>query len=216
MTVSPDVQRVLLAAIPTLRASALSLSGKPDRADDLVQQVLVKAWHHIDSFEPGTSMAAWLYTIMRNEFYTEFRKRRREVEQSTSALSAGVSSGASQDSHMSVQEVQSALQTLRADQREALMLVGVWELSYEEAAGICHCAVGTMKSRVNRGRARLASLLAGDASTRRYADQAGNLPNGNGAKETVPAGPRAVAPARDTHSSARNQTRRWRVVAVGD
>lgn len=214
MRVSPDVQRVLLAAIPTLRASALSLCGKPDRADDLVQQVLVKAWHHIDSFEPGTSMAAWLYTIMRNEFYTEFRKRRREVEQTTSALAARTSSTASQDSHMSVQEVQAALQRLRADQREALMLVGVWELSYEEAAGICRCAVGTMKSRVNRGRARLAGLLAGGVTGKRGGDQADSSPEG--AKRPAPGNQRTPAPLSNTPSPGRNQTRRCRVVAVGD
>lgn len=172
MTVSPDLQRVLLAAIPTLRASALSLCGQPDKADDLVQQALVKAWHHIDSFEPGTNMAAWLYTIMRNEFYTEFRKRRHEVQESVSALSARLSGSASQDRHMDVREVQAALQKLRADQREALLLVGVWELSYEEAARICHCAVGTMKSRVNRARGRLTELLSGGAPARPHRDQA--------------------------------------------
>lgn len=214
MRVSPDVQRVLLAAIPTLRASALSLCGKPDRADDLVQQVLVKAWHHIDSFEPGTSMAAWLYTIMRNEFYTEFRKRRREVEQTTTALAARTSSTASQDSHMSVQEVQAALQRLRPDQREALMLVGVWELSYEEAAEICRCAAGTMKSRVNRGRARLAGLLAGDVTGKRGVDRADNP--SDGAKRTASADQRGPAPLPNTPSPGHNQTSRCRAVAVGE
>ncbi|MGH7104276.1 MAG: sigma-70 family RNA polymerase sigma factor [Acetobacteraceae bacterium] len=161
MSVSLDLQRMLLDAIPTLRASALSLSGQPDQADDLVQQALLKAWHHIDSFEPGTNMAAWLYTIMRNEFYTEFRRRRREVQGSDSAFSAELSDTASQDRHMDVREVQAALNKLRPEQREALMLVGVWELSYDDAAEICRCAVGTMKSRVNRARGRLAEFLSG-------------------------------------------------------
>lgn len=174
MSVSPDLQRMLLEAIPTLRASALSLSGQPDQADDLVQQALVKAWHHIDSFEPGTNMAAWLYTIMRNEFYTEFRRRRREVQGAGGAFATASSDTASQDRHMDVREVQAALNKLRPEQREALLLVGVWELSYEEAAEICRCAVGTMKSRVNRARGRLAEFLSGTPG-RPHDRQAGTL-----------------------------------------
>ena len=161
----------LLAAIPKLRAFAVSLSGKSDRADDLVQETLVKAWANLGSFQQGTNMMAWLYTILRNEFYTEFRKRRRDVPDSDGKFAAGLTSHATQDSHMEFQDFRAALERLADDQREALILVGASGLSYEDAAQVCSCAVGTMKSRVHRARARLAELLAsqppGTGATRR-------------------------------------------------
>lgn len=178
MIVTPELQQALLASIPALRASAVSLCGQPDQADDLVQQALVKAWDHMETFEPGTNMAAWLYTIMRNEFYTEFRKRRREVQDADGKYSGGMSAGPSQDHHMQVRDVQSALLRLRADQREALLLVGAWGMSYEEAAEVCRCAVGTMKSRVNRARGRLAELLTAPAPAPASQEQRVDAPLG--------------------------------------
>lgn len=150
----------LLAAIPKLRAFAVSLSGRSDRADDLVQETLVKAWANLSSFQQGTNMMAWLYTILRNEFYTEFRKRRHDVPDTDGKFAAGLTSHATQDSHMEFQDFRTALELLADDQREALILVGASGLSYEDAAQVCACAVGTMKSRVHRARARLAELLA--------------------------------------------------------
>lgn len=149
----------LIGSIPPLRAFAISLTGNVDRADDLVQETLLKAWANRESFEPGTKLKAWLFTILRNEFYTAFRKRRREVEDADGAIAANVGVRPEQDGHMDLTDMQHALRQLPMDQREALLLVSASDMSYEEAAVICGVAVGTIKSRVNRARARLAELL---------------------------------------------------------
>lgn len=154
-----DPKAAMLGAVPKLRAFAISLCGRSDRADDLVQETLVKAWANLASFEPGSNMIAWLYTILRNEFYSEFRKRRREVADTDGKYSAKLASHPAQDGHMAFLDFREALEKLAVDHREALILVGASGLSYEEAARICDCAVGTMKSRVNRARTRLAELL---------------------------------------------------------
>jgi len=157
---SASMKAELLAAIPSLRAFAMSLSGNIDRADDLVQETLVKAWSNLGSFTEGTNMSAWLFTILRNLFYSEYRKRRREVADPEGQFAAKLASSPTQNAHMDFMDFNAALQELSADQREALILVGASGMSYEEAAEICGCAVGTMKSRVNRARNRLAVLLA--------------------------------------------------------
>ncbi len=154
-----DFRKDLLALIPPLRAFAISLTGKVDRADDLVQETLLKAWANRDSFEPGTKLKAWLFTILRNEFYTVFRKRKREVEDADGMIASNVGVHPGQDSHMDLTDMRHALGQLPVDQREALLLVSASDMSYEEAAVICGVAVGTIKSRVNRARARLAELL---------------------------------------------------------
>jgi RNA polymerase sigma-70 factor (ECF subfamily) len=149
----------LLAAIPSLRAFAMSLAGQPDRADDLVQETLMKAWANLARYEVGTNLRAWLFTILRNTFYSEHRKHRLEIEDADGHLAAGLSTPARQNDHMDFEDFRGALQQLAPDQREALILVGASGLSYEEAAEICGCAVGTIKSRVNRARVRLGELL---------------------------------------------------------
>jgi len=149
----------LLAAIPSLRAFAMSLAGQPDRADDLVQETLMKAWANLARYEVGTNLRAWLFTILRNTFYSEHRKHRLEIEDADGHLAAGLSTPARQNDHMDFEDFRVALQQLAPDQREALILVGASGLSYEEAADICGCAVGTIKSRVNRARGRLGELL---------------------------------------------------------
>jgi RNA polymerase sigma-70 factor (ECF subfamily) len=131
-----------------------------DRADDLVQETLMKAWSNLGSFTEGSNMSAWLFTILRNIFYSEYRKRRREVADPEGQIAAKLATAPSQSGHMDLLDFREALQKLPPDQREALILVGASGLSYEEAASICNCAVGTMKSRVNRARNRLADLLA--------------------------------------------------------
>lgn len=142
-----------------MRAFAISLTGKVDRADDLVQETLLKAWANRASYEPGTKLKAWLFTILRNEFYTVFRKRKREVEDADGMIAANVGVHPGQDSHMDLTDMRQALSRLPVDQREALLLVSASDMSYEEAAVICGVAVGTIKSRVNRARARLGELL---------------------------------------------------------
>lgn len=149
----------LLSVVPNLRAFAISLCGNPDRADDLVQETLVKAWGNFNSFVEGTNLPAWLFTILRNIYYSEYRKRRREVSDSDGIHAAKLASAPAQTGHMDFLDFREALHKLPHDQREALILIGASGLSYEEAAAVCNCAVGTMKSRVNRARNRLAELL---------------------------------------------------------
>src|SRR3954464_11630368 len=160
MTLTPSVREAMLAAVPSLRAFAISLSGNVDRADDLVQETLLRALANIDSFQPGTNMSAWLFTILRNLFRSEYRKRRREVEDTDGSYAESMKSQPEQNSRVEFEEFREALAKLPPDQREALILVGASGFSYEEAAEICGCAVGTIKSRVNRARGRLADLLA--------------------------------------------------------
>jgi RNA polymerase sigma-70 factor (ECF subfamily) len=159
MTPEPDLREALLAAVPSLRAFAISLSGQVDKADDLVQDTLLRALANLHRFERGTNLNAWLFTILRNLFHSEYRKRRREVEDPDGAYAARLKVQPEQGSHLDFEDFRSALSQLPSDQREALLLVGASGFSYEEAAAICGCAVGTIKSRVNRARLRLASLL---------------------------------------------------------
>ena len=160
MMLQPSVREAMLGTIPSLRAFAISLSGNVDRADDLVQETLLRAMANIDSFQPGTNMSAWLFTILRNLFRSEYRKRRREVEDVDGSYVESLKSHPEQPGRVDLQEFRVALATLPPDQREALLLVGASGFSYEEAATICHCAVGTIKSRVNRARTRLSDLLS--------------------------------------------------------
>ena len=158
------VRNVMLAAVPSLRAFAISLCGNVDRADDLVQEALLRGWANLDSFEPGTNMSAWLFTILRNLFRSEYRKRRREVEDGDGSYAEGLKSHPEQEGRVEFQEFREALAKLAPDQREALILVGASGFSYEEAAQICGCAVGTIKSRVNRARSKLSALLYVDGA----------------------------------------------------
>jgi RNA polymerase sigma-70 factor (ECF subfamily) len=164
MTLAPSLKEAMLSAVPSLRAFAISLSGNIDRADDLVQETLLRAIANIDSFQPGTNMSAWMFTILRNLFRSEYRKRRREVEDTDGSYAESLKSHPEQASRLEFQEFRTALSKLPPDQREALILVGASGFSYEEAANICGCAVGTIKSRVNRARTRLADLLAIEGS----------------------------------------------------
>jgi RNA polymerase sigma-70 factor (ECF subfamily) len=149
----------LLAMTPNLRAFALSLVGDRDRADDLVQDTLLRAIEKRDRFEPGTQLQAWLFTLMRNLFYSEYRKRKREVEDADGLFAAKLSIVPEQPGRVEFAQLRSALMRLSDDQREAVLLIGAEGFSYEEAAVICGTKVGTIKSRVNRARNRLAELL---------------------------------------------------------
>src|SRR6266581_1784676 len=165
MPLNPSLRDAMLAAVPSLRAFAISLSGNIDRADDLVQETLMRAIANIDSFQPGTNMSAWLFTILRNLFRSEYRKRRREVEDADGSYAESLTSLPDQSSHLELDEFRRALELLPTDQRESLILVGASGFSYEETAQICGCAVGTIKSRVNRARSRLAEILSIDSAS---------------------------------------------------
>ena len=160
--VSPALRDALIGEMGNLRAFGVSLCGDRERADDLVQETLFKAWNHLDSFREGTNLKAWLLTILRNTYFSERRKRRREVEDADGGYAARLSTHPEQHGHMDMQDFREVLVRLPDDQREALILVGAAGFSYEEAADICGCAVGTIKSRVNRARNRLGDMLGLD------------------------------------------------------
>jgi len=165
-TLQPSVQDVMLAAVPSLRAFAMSFSGNADRADDLVQETLVRAIASIDSFTPGTNMSAWLFTILRNLSRSQYRKRRREVEDPDGSYLTSLKSLPEQFGRLEFKELVGALAKLPDVQREALLLVAASGFSYDEAAAICGTAVGTIKSRINRARRRLAELLVIDSAAK--------------------------------------------------
>ncbi|MBS8260080.1 RNA polymerase subunit sigma [Roseibium polysiphoniae] len=153
----------LVASIPSLRAFARSLAGNRDRADDLVQETLAKAISKRESYTPGTNLMAWLVTILRNQYYTEGRKRKREVADSDGIHAASLTAVPQQPGHLQMTDFLSALQSLPEDQREALILIGASGFSYEEAAEILGTRVGTVKSRVSRARVRLEELMNGSS-----------------------------------------------------
>ncbi|WP_204165276.1 sigma-70 family RNA polymerase sigma factor [Methylobacterium radiodurans] len=164
-----EMRDMLLGAIPALRAFAFSLTYDLDRSDDLVQDTLVRAWTRADTFRRGTNLTAWLFTILRNLFYSEQRKRKREVEDADGSIAGRLASLPEQEVRVEMEAFRNALDRLPFAQREALILVGAQNFTYEEAAEICGVPAGTMKSRVSRARLRLIELLgmngAGDIGT---------------------------------------------------
>ncbi|WP_405109873.1 RNA polymerase sigma factor [Phaeobacter sp. BS52] len=154
-----DPRDELVDHLGAMRAFAISLTRNTAMADDLVQDTLVKAWTNIEKFEEGSNMRAWLFTILRNTYYSLRRKRRREVEDADGALSEQLSQKPDHDGRLNMRDFNAAFEQLNDEQREALVLVGAGGFSYEEAAETCGVKVGTIKSRVNRGRARLAELM---------------------------------------------------------
>ncbi|HEX8307800.1 MAG TPA: sigma-70 family RNA polymerase sigma factor [Allosphingosinicella sp.] len=149
----------LAQVIPHLRAFGRSLSGSRDLADDLVQETLLKAWAARKRFQAGTNMRAWTFIILRNLFLSQMRRARFKGEWDEITASKMLAAPASQDRHVELTDMQRALLHLPQPQREALILVGAGGFAYEEAAEICGCAVGTIKSRVARGRVALEALL---------------------------------------------------------
>lgn len=154
-----QLEAELIALLPNMRAFARSLCGNSAQADDLVQEALVKAWKSRASFEPGSNLKAWIFTILRNAFISECRKRSREVQEQGDALANHLRVNGEQSGHMDILDLSKALDRLPVDQKEAILLISAEGFSYEEAALMCGCAVGTMKSRVNRARVKLAELL---------------------------------------------------------
>jgi len=157
-----DFRTDLLNLIPFLRAFARSLCGHRDFADDLAQDTLVKAWQSQDSFVPGTNLKAWLFTILRNQYYSDRRRAWRQVAWSDDAADLIPAQEGDQESSSDLSDAVRAMWQLSSEQREALILVGAGGFSYEQAAAISGCAVGTVKSRVARARRALIELLDGD------------------------------------------------------
>lgn len=152
----------LVSVLPHLRAFARGLCGRQDFADDLVQDTAVKAWAARERFTPGTSLRAWTFTILRNHFLNERRKYSREVEYDPEFAERTLVEQPAQEGGVHMSDLAGALLRLPEERREAVLLVGAGGFTYEEAAAICGVAVGTMKSRVARGRAALNRLIDGD------------------------------------------------------
>ena len=156
---SASFRELLIGEIPGLRAFAASLCGSMQPVDDLVQDTLLKAWSHSSSFEMGSNLRAWLFTILRNTYFSSYRRQGREVQDTDGLIEQRLSVSGSQESAIDLADFRNALAKLPEEQREVLIMVGASGLSYEEAATVCGVAVGTIKSRVNRARARIAAIL---------------------------------------------------------
>lgn len=154
-----DFKRELTGVIPHLRAFARGLCGRADMADDLVQETLLKAWAARERFEPGTSMRAWTFVILRNAYLTDMRRARFRGDYDETVAERILVAPADQEEPVHLADLHRALLTLPDERREALLLVGAGGFSYEEAAQICGCAVGTIKSRVGRARAALTAMI---------------------------------------------------------
>lgn len=165
-----DFKRELAAVVPHLRAFARGLCGRADMADDLVQEALLKAWAAQDRFEPGTSMRAWTFVILRNAYLTDMRRNRFRGDYDEGVAERVLTAPAGQEDPIHLADLHRALLTLPPERREALLLVGAGGFSYEEAAEICGCAVGTIKSRVGRARATLNQMLSEGSVPQRSID----------------------------------------------
>lgn len=154
-----DPRDELVEHLGPMRAFAMSLTRNSALADDMVQDALVKAWTNIEKFQAGTNMRAWLFTILRNTYYSYHRKARREVADTDGEMAASLANKPDHDGRLQMRDFNAAFDLLPDEQREALVLVGAGGFSYEEAAETCGVAVGTIKSRVNRARARLTELM---------------------------------------------------------
>ncbi|MFN3670072.1 MAG: sigma-70 family RNA polymerase sigma factor [Brevundimonas sp.] len=152
-------KRELVVLIPHLRAFARTLTGDPTAADDLAQDAMMKAWDARASYQMGTNMKAWTFMILRNQFYSEKRRSWRQTQLDQEAAERTLVAVDDPESPVALDELRLALATLPEEQREALILVGAGGFAYEEAAAICQCAVGTVKSRVSRARKALQATL---------------------------------------------------------
>jgi RNA polymerase sigma-70 factor, ECF subfamily len=159
----------LLSVIPHLRAFARGLTGRAAQADDLVQDTLLKAWAARVQFQPGTNFKAWCFVILRNTFSSAMRREKFVGEWDDAVAERLLSAPATQANGMHLEDLQRALLELPTEQREAVLLVGASGMSYEDAAAICQCAIGTIKSRVSRARTALDKLMqnGGMSATRR-------------------------------------------------
>lgn len=154
-----DPRDALPDHLPALRAFAISLTGNVALADDMVQDTIVKAWTHIDSFRPGTNMRAWLFTILRNTFYSHRRKHKREQPDPEGIHAAGLFEKPAHDAKLAMTDFRAAFAKLSDEHREVLLLIGASGFTTQEAAEMIGVAEGTVKSRASRARARLCALL---------------------------------------------------------
>lgn len=154
-----EFKRELVELIPYLRAFARSLARDASAADDLTQEALLKAWDARDSFERGTNLKAWAFMILRNHFYSEKRRSWRQAAWDQEKAERTLEATSDPVAAIELDELRRALAELPSEQRDALVLIGAGGFSYEEAAQICGCAIGTIKSRVNRARKALEAII---------------------------------------------------------
>jgi len=181
---SEEFRAEIIKLVPQLRAFSRGLTGSRDRADDLVQDTLMRAIAGEHLFRPGTNLRAWLFTILRNRHLSEYRRRRYDGGGIEDVPEALVAVSGNQHSALELKEVQTLLMNVPVKLREALILVSAAGLSYEEAAAVCKCAVGTIKSRVNRARAEITALMNKTQPNRRG-------PGSDGEGSAIGAGPAA-------------------------
>jgi len=160
---TPDQQFLeqLIAITPALRNFARGLCHHREMAEDLAQEALMRGWAARASFTPGTDFRAWMYVILRNRFYTALRQNRARTERDTAAAERTQSTPPAQEDALMVADVASAMERLPAGQRDVLMMIGAQGMSYEETAQAMGCALGTVKSRLARGRQALALAIEG-------------------------------------------------------
>jgi len=161
-----EFKHSLVALIPQLRAFARTLTGDATAADDLAQDAMMKAWDARASFQMGTNMKAWTFMILRNQFYSEKRRSWRQSQLDQEAAERTLVAIDDPAAPVALDELRQGLGMLPPEQREALILVGAGGFAYEEAAEICGCAVGTVKSRVSRARRALQVILESGAYDR--------------------------------------------------
>jgi RNA polymerase sigma-70 factor (ECF subfamily) len=162
MSSSKEFLSEMTSLVPALRAFGISLCANKSWADDLVQETLLRAWNSCDRFQIGSNMKAWLLTILRNQYYSELRHRKFEVEDPNDEHAARISVPPEHEAASELEALKLALTVLPVEQREALLLVCASGLSYKQAAVICRCAVGTIKSRIARARDHLTEFLAAE------------------------------------------------------
>ena len=158
-------RKELLKTIPLLKSYARTLTPSPDAADDLLQETLLLAWEKRCGLRDIKQIKSWLYAIMRNRFYSVVRRAKNEVEDPDDERALELAVSAPQDSVLELNDVTKALGQLPHEQQQSLMLICIERLSYDEAAGICGCAIGTLKSRVSRARSALLKQVQWDPST---------------------------------------------------
>ncbi len=183
---SEEFRADIIKLVPQLRAFSRGLTGSRDRADDLVQDTLMRAIAGEHLFRPGTNLRAWLFTILRNRHLSEYRRRRYDGGGIEDVPEALVAVSGNQQSALELKEVQALLMTVPVKLREALILVSAAGLSYEEAAAVCKCAVGTIKSRVNRARAEIVALMNKTGQGHRGPGDDGERGSTIGARTTTP------------------------------
>jgi RNA polymerase sigma-70 factor, ECF subfamily len=174
----------LVTLLPSLRAFSRGLCGNRDMADDLAQDTMMRAWAARESYTQGSNFRAWMFMIMRNQFYTTLRKNARMTSLDPEVAERVLTVAPAQHNGINVADVAKALQKLPVEQREVLLLIGASGLSYEEAAEILGCAMGTVKSRLARGRAALAALIDGPADDALFASPQERAKPGRGTDAT--------------------------------